>query len=53
MDRALSCGKPVVIDAMIDVEEMPPVGSRLKALDKFFKEESPSVLAQAETHALD
>ncbi len=52
MKQALTCDRPVVIDAIIDVEEIPPVGSRLKALDKFFLEEAkPSVNGHAKAYA--
>lgn len=37
ISTALAANKPVVIDAVIDVEEVPPFGSRMKALDKFFE----------------
>lgn len=35
--EALSRNGPVLIDAIVDPEEGPPVGSRIKALDKFFE----------------
>ena len=37
LETALLDGRPTVIDAVIDREEVPPVGSRMKALDKFFE----------------
>jgi len=39
LPQALACGKAVVIDAVIDVEERPPIGSRMKSLDRFFEDE--------------
>lgn len=36
MSLALSEEKPTVIEANIDVEELPPIGARFKALDQFF-----------------
>ena len=34
--EALSQKKPCVIEAMVDPEEIPPIGARIKALDQFF-----------------
>ncbi len=34
--RAIASRRPVVIDAIIDPEEVPPFGARMKTLDKFF-----------------
>ncbi len=42
LEGALASGRPAVIDAIVDVEEFPPVGSRMKALDKFFEEMNAS-----------
>jgi acetolactate synthase-1/2/3 large subunit len=36
--RALSSGRPTVIEAVIDPEEVPPFGARMKMLDDFFAE---------------
>jgi acetolactate synthase-1/2/3 large subunit len=40
MQEALTQTRPVLIDAVVDAEEAPPVGSRINALEKFF-EHSP------------
>jgi acetolactate synthase I/II/III large subunit len=34
--RALAAKKPVLIDARIDMNEAPPIGSRFKALNRYF-----------------
>lgn len=36
MERALASNKPTVIEAMVDIEEVPPIGSRFKSLNRFF-----------------
>ena len=38
MPKSLASGKPTVINAEIDREEIPPILSRLKSLDKFFNQ---------------
>jgi len=34
--KALQAGEPVVIDALVDPQEMPPLAMRIETLDKFF-----------------
>jgi acetolactate synthase I/II/III large subunit len=34
--KALADRRPTVIDAIVDINEVPPVGARLKALDNYF-----------------
>ena len=38
LNEALVQGRPTVIDAVIDVEEVPPIGARIKALNQFFEQ---------------
>lgn len=42
--QALAAGEPVVLDVLTDPETMPPMGMRIKTLDKFFEagEETPA-----------
>jgi len=36
LTEALASGKPTVLDVWIDAEEVPPIHSRIRALEKFF-----------------
>jgi len=40
--KALGSGKPTVIDVRIDLQEMPPIGSRFKALNRYFDDREQS-----------
>jgi acetolactate synthase-1/2/3 large subunit len=42
MKEALTQKRPVLIDAIVDAEEAPPVGSRISALEKFFEHSTES-----------
>ena len=33
---AMACGKPTVLDVWIDAEEVPPIHSRIRSIQKFF-----------------
>ncbi|MBI4054780.1 MAG: thiamine pyrophosphate-binding protein [Elusimicrobia bacterium] len=37
LSRALISGRPTVIDALVDPEEMPPLSLRVETLDRFFE----------------
>lgn len=37
---ALACGRPAVLDVRIDADEVPPIHSRVRALDKLFTGEN-------------
>ena len=43
MDLAVAGNQPTVIEAVIDVEEVPPIGSRFKALNKFYEDRTALV----------
>ena len=41
LEECLRTGKPAVIEAMVDPEEVPPVGSRMKAVEQYIAQAGP------------